>query len=249
MRILTFNVNDFCGTEATRPSEKRKIKKAKKDFIEEQEKNIADLLLDFEPEPDIIVLQEFTYSCKAEFKEKLNNRKIKYELVVAAEEYLRNTSRVAIAVRKELTALKMDTKMVPDRNGKWLAVKVGNLNILGVHVPCKKSHNIDFWDCIGEYADTYGGENTIIIGDFNPTNEKYKDKHEDEKKRLENFVEKKVECNKILDENNRGRSLDRAYLSKSIKCIASQSIATSLSDENHPYVLAVDFEIQEAIQC
>jgi exodeoxyribonuclease III len=113
--------------------------------------------------PDVCVLSEYTEGEKGHWlKEKL----FQHGYLHSATSSPNDKTYGLILVSKHPISLHQTPDGPTEDSSRWLYVQVEGWNILGVHIPLKKSQTT-FWQALNRFAVDKQDEKLIIIGDYN----------------------------------------------------------------------------------
>ncbi len=175
LRIMSWNVDWF--RNSTHSGEKWEYRE--KDIDEKAFHQITNILKNFlEKENSVCFLQEIPYYVKVEngpwkkavaWEELMKSfPKKEYDIIVAEPDAYVLRQSIAIARKK----VECNPKKLDWSNNRVVAVGLGDMNLLGVHMPTHFENNDDndkLWRAVNTYANQAKEkrEKVIIIGDFN----------------------------------------------------------------------------------
>lgn len=180
--ILSLNINDLGGINHHLMECKKRNWKGQeiidwdfwKEFVEKTSIYLAILNYIRKVNPDVVIFQEFEVNNSEEpkkFIEKLN--KYGYRMINNIPHY---KASITVVFSKSLFPLIRNPNSL---NGRSHAFRVGDIVLLGMHVPPKGNDRIEyFWNEIDDFYRIYCDEKILLLGDFNTINprnmERYK---------------------------------------------------------------------------
>ena len=171
MKLVSYNINCFGGTTATREEYKKVY--GISNYIREWDSfnksryvsGIADEII--KESPDIIVLQEFDLYSKEAKKFIVMMDESGYKLDSEIPE-LKRPSMTVFFIKKEISYTPLDSVHIK-KPLKAFSVLVNNDYIVyGIHVPPK--YDEDFWNELETFVNKYNGRKMILVGDLNTIN-------------------------------------------------------------------------------